>query len=315
MTLPRVDPREPTGELPTLPRRPDTMHKGQAGHVAIIAGSRGMSGAAVLSALGALRGGAGLVRAYCGTSIQPIVAGAEPCLMTAALPETADGLVDGGVVLGQVDLEWPHALAIGPGLGQAPGLRRLLCAVLADGHRLPLVIDADGLNNLAAAATSRDAVRSLWAPRDARGTVITPHPGEMARLRAAARLEPLHGDDDATRLRMAHEYAELSGVTVVLKGHRTVVCDSRAVYVNTTGNPGMATGGMGDVLTGLIAALLGQGLDAFDAARLGVHVHGLAADHCAKEIGTIGYLARDVADGIPAALVEATRPRIGFAPS
>jgi NAD(P)H-hydrate repair Nnr-like enzyme with NAD(P)H-hydrate dehydratase domain len=165
----------------------------------------------------------------------------------------------------------------------------------------------------------------------------------MARLRKGARLPELVGDSDETRRRIAHEYACLAGVTVVLKGHRTVVCtpatgegggrhespfrpptvvctpaageatDGPALhYINTTGNPGMATGGMGDVLTGLIAALLAQGMSAFDAARLGVFVHGLAADRCAKQIAPIGYLAHDVADALPAALHEASRPRMGF---
>jgi NAD(P)H-hydrate epimerase len=118
--------------------------------------------------------------------------------------------------------------------------------------------------------------------------------------------------DDAARLAAAHEYACFADATVVLKGHRTVVCTAEQAYINTTGNPGMATGGMGDVLTGLIAALLGQGLSAFDAARLAVHAHGLAADRLAKAVAPFGYLAREVADAIPAALADATRPRLGF---
>jgi NAD(P)H-hydrate epimerase len=134
----------------------------------------------------------------------------------------------------------------------------------------------------------------------------------MARLREAAGLPELMGSDDDTRLRIAHEYAQLTGLTVVLKGHRTVVCTPNEAYVNTTGNPGMATGGMGDVLTGLIAALLAQGLNAYDGARLAVHCHGLAADMCAKRIGPVGYLARDVAETLPAALARASNARIGF---
>ena len=134
----------------------------------------------------------------------------------------------------------------------------------------------------------------------------------MARLRKAAGLADLRGDDDNTRLRIAHEYACYAGAAVVLKGHRTVVCTRDRAYVNTTGNPGMATGGMGDVLTGLIAALLGQALDAFDAARLGVYCHGLAADICATRIGPVGYLARDVAEMLPVALARSANARMGF---
>ena len=118
--------------------------------------------------------------------------------------------------------------------------------------------------------------------------------------------------DHDTRLRFAHEYARYAGVTVVLKGHRTVVATADQAYVNTSGNAGMATGGMGDVLTGLIAALIGQRMSAYDAARLGVYVHGLAADQLANRVGPVGYLAREVADAVPAALVSASQPKVGF---
>jgi NAD(P)H-hydrate epimerase len=281
------------------------MHKGQAGRVAIIAGSRGMSGAAVLCGLGALRGGAGLVRVYCPQSIQPIVAASEPCLMTVPLPEDAAGRIASGPAGSKLDLDWPTAVALGPGLGQAAELAQFVRYVLRS-FAGPLVVDADGLNNLAPEGAD------IWKARGSRATVITPHPGEMARLRKGAGLPELVGDSDETRRRIAHEYACLAGITVVLKGHRTVVCTPEQVYINTTGNPGMATGGMGDVLTGLIAALLAQGMSAFDAARLAVYVHGLAADRCAKQIAPIGYLARDVADALPPALHEASRPRMGF---
>lgn len=293
-----------TNEVPVLPTRPPAMHKGQAGRVAIVAGSRGMSGAALLSALGALRGGAGLVRVYCPGSILPIVAAGEPCLMTVPLPEDEAGHValPSTTVL---DLKWADVLAIGPGLGQADSVGDTVARVLAE-FAGPLVVDADGLNTLAPRGPS------VWSARTGRPTIITPHPGEMARLRAGAGLGGMTGDDDATRLQGAHEYAAQTGLTVVLKGHRTVVCTPTDAYVNTTGNAGMATGGMGDVLTGLAAALLAQGLRVFDAARLAVHVHGLAADHCARDVGPVGYLARDVADAVPRALAEASRPRIGF---
>lgn len=303
------DPPSPSDDVPRLPLRPAAMHKGQAGRVAIVAGSRGMSGAAVLAAEGALRGGAGLVRVCCPASILPVVAASEPCLMTVPLAEDRDGRIDGDPAVGQIDLQWPSALAIGPGLGQSPTLAEFSVRVVS-AYRGPVVIDADGLNNLASVAGLDQA---LWRKRNG-ATVITPHPGEMARLRKGAGMRAAEGEDDAGRVAAAHEYACWAGVTVVLKGHQTVVCTPTEVFINTTGNPGMATGGMGDVLTGLIAALAGQGLSGFDAARLGVHVHGLAADHCARHIGSVGYLARDVAEGLPAALSEASRPRIGFMP-
>jgi NAD(P)H-hydrate epimerase len=294
-----------TTEVPDLPPRPPAMHKGQAGRVAIIAGSRGMSGAAVLSGLGALRGGAGLVRVYCPQSVQPIVAASEPCLMTVALPEDCDGrlLLDGAVKA--FDANWADVLAMGPGLGASAQVGDLVAHLLATFDK-PTVVDADGLNNIAGRG------EAVWKARAGRPTVITPHPGEMARLRSGLRLPTFDEQGNEGRLKAAHEYACRARVTVVLKGHRTVVCTPAEAYVNTTGNPGMATGGMGDVLTGLIAALLGQGLPPFDAARLGVHWHGLAADHCQHDIGPVGYLGRDVADALPGALREASQPPIGF---
>jgi hydroxyethylthiazole kinase-like uncharacterized protein yjeF len=295
----------PTTDVPRPAPRPATLHKGQAGHVAIIAGSRGMSGAAVLSALGALRGGAGLTRVYCARSIQPIIAASEPCLMSVPLDEDEEGRLAVRPTDERLDLGWAHAVAIGPGLGQSAQLRDLVTSVIAH-FAGPLLVDADGLNNIAPLGDK------VWAPRAGRSTVITPHPGEMARLRHGVGLPDLHGDDDDTRLRIAHEYAARTGATVVLKGHRTIVCTPSAAYINTTGNPGMAAGGMGDVLTGFIAALLGQRLSPFDAARLGVYCHGLAADHCRHDVGPGGDQAREVADVLPAALAEASRSPIGF---
>jgi NAD(P)H-hydrate epimerase len=297
----------PTSEIPILSPRDDTTHKGQVGRITIVAGSVGMSGAACLAGLGALRGGAGLVRVLTPKSVQPIVAASDPCLMTVPLPETEDGCIQREAPPAAIDdsLKWATVVAIGPGLGQCDGLAQVVRRVL-DRFEGPVVIDADGLNNLASLGPD------VWQARKRRPTVATPHPGELARLSQAARLPDRSGEDDGNRLRAAHAYACRSGVTVVLKGHRTVVCTGSAAYVNTTGNPGMATGGMGDVLTGFIAALLGQGLDAFAAARLGVHCHGLAADLCVKRIGPVGYLARDVAELLPAALAQASGSRMGF---
>jgi NAD(P)H-hydrate epimerase len=224
--------------------------------------------------------------------------------MTVALPEDGEGQA-ARPPTAPFDLSWANVVAIGPGLGQRGRVADVVAEVLA-GFTGPVVVDADGLNTVAPRGGA------VWSTRAGRATVITPHPGEMARLRAGLGLPATPDDDDETRLRIAHEFVTQTGVTVVLKGHRTVVCARDQAYVNTTGNAGMATGGMGDVLTGLIAALLAQGLSAFDAARLGVYAHGLAADQCAREIGAVGFLARDVAEAVPRALQEASRPRIGF---
>lgn len=281
------------------------MHKGQAGRVAIVGGSQGMSGAAILAGLGALRGGAGLVRIYCPASIQPIVAAAEPCFMTVPIVEVGIGRIADTLLADG----WADALAVGPGLGPGDLAVEITRQAVAR-SRGPVVLDADGLTPLAMGGPL--ALGGGGPQQSARPAVITPHPGEMARLRQGAGLALLSGDDDETRIRIAQEYARLSSAVVVLKGYRTVVCASDRAFVNSTGNPGMATGGMGDVLAGLIAALIGQGLSPFDAACLGVHIHGLAADLCAREVGSVGYLAREVADRIPAALQHVRRARIGF---
>jgi len=292
-------------EVPGLPPRADNTHKGQVGRVVVLAGSRGMSGAACLAALGALRGGAGLVRVCTPASVQPIIAASEPCLMSVPLAEDARGrLAAAAAVEISESLKWADVAAVGPGLGQTGEIAGLVASVLTrfDG---PVVLDADGLNSIA-------TVANWWKPRAGRPTVLTPHPGEMARLRAGAGLADHPISTDEERREAAVEFSRLSGAVVVLKGHRTVVAAESVAYVNTSGNAGMATGGMGDVLTGFIAALLGQGIPPFDAARLGAYAHGVAADLCAERIGPIGYLARDVAELLPAALAQASRPRIGY---
>lgn len=303
-------------EVPRLPQRPADFHKGQAGHVALLAGSRGMSGAAVLCGVGALRGGAGLVRVHCPGSILPLVAQANPCLMTVPLPEDESGrLRDAARLKELVTWDWASAVGIGPGLGQSDEVRECVLAALETAD-CPVVVDADGLNHLSGitldAGKRRAAPLDWWSARRGRVTVVTPHPGEMARLRAAARLAERKGSGDDERLTTAYEYAALTGTVVVLKGRRTVVAAAERAYVNNTGNPGMATGGMGDVLTGLISALVAQGMEACEAACLGVWLHGRAADLLSRQLGPIGYLAHEVADMLPAALAEAAREPIGF---
>jgi NAD(P)H-hydrate epimerase len=275
--------------LPGLPPRPADSHKGTFGRVLIVAGSRGMSGAAVLCGGAALRGGAGLVYVAVPVEVQPLVAGANPCYLTAALPQDEDGQLSDRAEADLLTLAASKdVVALGPGLGQGPALTALVASVVGR-VQAPLLLDADGLNAL---APQPERLRGRPGP-----TILTPHPGEFARLL---------GTDVAAvqgrRQELAARFAAEHGVVLVLKGHRTVVTDGRRLYHNTTGNPGLATGGTGDVLTGLIAALLGQGLEPFAAAQLGVHLHGLAGDLARDELGEVSLIASDLLHYLPRAI-------------
>ncbi len=275
--------------LPSLPPRPADSNKGSFGRILIVAGSRGMSGAAVLCASSALRGGAGLVKAAVPAEILPIVAGGQPCCITAALPHDADGRISAQALPLLLSLAEAHdVVAVGPGLDRSAELTGLLAELVANIAR-PMVIDADGLNAFAGQPAK---LHGRTAPR-----IITPHPGEFARL-----LQTDVKTVQAQRRDLAVEFALKQNLIVVLKGHGTIVTDGRRVFVNTTGNPGMATGGTGDVLTGLIAALLGQHLAPFEAAQLGVFVHGLAGDLARDQIGEVSLIATDLLDFLPPAL-------------
>jgi len=269
----------PEHELPCLPaRRPDA-HKGDFGLATIVGGSRGMAGAAALAGMAALRGGAGLVRVAVPGGCLDTVAGFEPSYMTVPLPEDDAGRIAAGAFDRIAELIEPaSALACGPGLGRSTDLDQLVVRLYREVAK-PMVFDADALNALAAAP---DALAQPGGPR-----ILTPHPGEFARL-IGRKL------DAEARLEAAVELANRCGVVVVLKGHATMVTDGRRRAINATGNPGMATGGAGDVLTGLIVALVCQRFAPFDAARLGVHLHGLAGDLAAEEMGQISLIAGDL---------------------
>jgi NAD(P)H-hydrate epimerase len=276
------------------PRNPDT-HKGDYGRVLIVAGSRGKTGAAHLAAIGALRSGAGLVTVATPSGCLPIVASMAPEYMTEAIDENPDGLDADGVD----DLleSARDVLALGPGLGQAPGTRAFIQA-LVDRATLPLVIDADGLN---AFAGEPDRL----AGREGRDVIITPHPGEMARL-VGMSIEDVQGN----RLEVARTFATTHHVYVVLKGHRTLIATpDGAVFINPTGNPGMASGGTGDVLSGMLAAWLAQLLDAEAACKLAVYLHGMAGDLAEADEGEIGMTAGDLAGHISDAILELTARR------
>lgn len=270
-----------------LPKRPADAHKGTFGRVAVIAGSTGMSGAACLAATAALRSGAGLVTAAVPESIQQIVATYEPSYMTLALPCGEDGRLSASAADDILELVAKQdGVAIGPGLGQEPAVRSLIRSVI--GHtEVPLVLDADALNVVA-----RDRLSlARSAP-----TIITPHPGEFSRLSGRST-----SDIRSSRESLSTKYAAENGIVVVLKGAGTVVTDGSQTSVNATGNPGMATGGAGDVLTGVIVALCGQGCSAWEAAVMGVHAHGLAGDLCAAERSARGMIASDLLEYLPAA--------------
>jgi NAD(P)H-hydrate epimerase len=274
--------------LPVLPPRPADSNKGDFGRVLVVAGSRGMSGAAILCASAALRGGAGLVRLAVPQEIVPIVASANPCYMTASLPQDEQGRIAARAEAELLALARANdVVALGPGLGQSPHLAGLAAALITQ-TRVPLVIDADGLNNL---RDRTDLLRGRPAP-----LVLTPHPGEFARL-----LRSDVATVQAARRDLAVRFAAEHGVVLLLKGHGTLVTDGRRVYTNRTGNPGLATGGTGDVLTGLVAALLGQGLEPFAAAQLGAYLHGLAGDLARDQLGEVSLIAIDLLDYLPQA--------------
>ena len=284
-------------QLPSPPSRPSEAHKGTFGRVLILGGSRGMSGAACLAGLGALRGGAGLVYLAVPWGIVPIVAAVEPSYLTVPLPEDSEGRLSMAAQDELADVIPKNtALAIGPGWGLSDDLLRL-AKWLFTTVELPMVVDADALNALS--QMPEVLPQHPANPDRSASRILTPHPGEFARLL---------GVDVAVvqknREEFAIEFAKQNGVVLLLKGRGTIITDGKRLAVNTSGNSGMATGGSGDVLTGLIAALLAQGLPAFDAAQLAAHLHGLAGDLAAEELSKPGMIASDLPGYLPKAWQE-----------
>jgi len=286
--------------IPRLKPRAVDAHKGDLGKVLIIAGSMGMSGAAALAGRAALRAGAGLVRVATPKSVLPIVASIEPSFTTIALPEDSCGRISAKAINTILNtISENDAVAFGPGIGVSGAIKAVLGALLQQ-ENLRLLIDADGLNNLAALKS--------WPSKLKAKLILTPHPGEMNRLWSALFRDQLPAD----RQKQAVQLAQQTGTTVVLKGAGTVVSDlstslkagGQKVYVNKTGNPGMATAGSGDVLTGVITALMGQGLSNFDAAVLGVYIHGLAGDIAAEKIGQVSLIATDIIEALGEAFMR-----------
>ncbi|MBX3413634.1 MAG: NAD(P)H-hydrate dehydratase [Pirellulales bacterium] len=277
-----------------LPRGPES-HKGTFGTALLVGGSREMSGAISLAGMSALRGGAGLVRLAVPDVALTSIAAHEPSYMTAALESDAAGRIAGGEAVHRRLIELSEsatALAVGPGLGRSAELSALVVALYGELTQ-PAVFDADALNAL---AEQPQVLAQHAGPR-----IVTPHPGEFSRL-VALDTPTVQG----RREELAAALARDNACIVVLKGHRTFVTDGVRGWTNSTGNPGMATGGTGDVLTGLITALLCQELSPYDAARLGVYLHGLAGDLAAKELGEVSLIASDLVRHLSRAFLRHT---------
>ena len=287
-------------EFHGLPQRRADSHKGDYGRLLFIGGSCTMPGAIALSAMASLRSGAGLVTIATAATVHSIVAGFDPCVMTIPLrccangkiAEDVDSLAEAAGPLEQYD-----AIVVGPGLGKSAELARLVAQLYKTIHG-PLIVDADGLNLL---ASDSGGLPVSSGPR-----VLTPHAGEFARL-----LENNHQRVDVDKIHTRNDFeqaaVELAGESqtiIALKGNVTFVTDGSMKWQNKTGNAGMATAGSGDVLTGVIAALIGQGMPVCDAVRYGVQVHGCAGDLAAAELGMVSMTALDIVDFLSAAFQQ-----------
>lgn len=266
--------------LSILPDRAADAHKGDFGKILLLCGSKGYTGAAYLAAMGALRSGAGLVFLGVPESIYAIEAIKLNEAIVFSLPEE-DGKLSADAVPAILErLTKMDAVLIGPGLGQSAGVFEVVKVVLEQAQ-CPVLLDADGINLIAA---HKDIVRGRTAP-----TILTPHAGEFVRL----------GGNPEERTVAAEAMAKDLGCILLLKGHHTVITDGGTTYINTTGNPGMAVGGSGDMLAGIVTALLGQGIAPLEAAVCGAWLHGAAGDICAAEIGQYGMLPTDMLNVLP----------------
>jgi len=267
-------------------RLPDA-HKGTTGHVLVVSGSVGKTGAAAMTAMSAMRAGAGLVTLAIPESLNPVLETQVLEAMTYLLPETENGIIGESAFNKIMDLlAGKKCLAIGPGLGQTAETKKLVHRIIKESP-VTIVIDADGLNNIAG---STEILKKAKAP-----VILTPHPGEMARL-----IDSTTGSVQKDRIACARKFAKKFNVHIILKGVKTIIAHPDGnIFINPTGNPGMASGGMGDVLTGIIAGLVAQGFSPESAAHTGVYLHGAAADRLAEKIGPFGYLATEVMNAIP----------------
>lgn len=273
-----------------IPSRPEESHKGSFGHVLVIAGSIGKGGAAAMTALACLRSGAGLVSLAVPESVQPIVAAKVTEVMTSPLAETAEKSIALSAMEEIVGLARDkEVVAIGPGLTTHKETTEMIRQLISE-IMVPIVVDADAINALEG---HLDVLRDRKFP-----TILTPHPKEMERL-----IGKSSADVQRDRIGMARSFAMAHGVYLVLKGAHTVIAEpSGGAHISPTGNPGMATAGTGDALTGIIAGLIAQKMDISAAVQLGVYLHGLAGDMAAKEVGMVGMIAGDLISRIPATI-------------
>lgn len=279
-----------------IPRRSRDSHKGTFGTVLVVGGSEGMIGAPTLAGLSALRGGAGLVQLAVPRPIQQTVASLCPCATSIALDVEDNGITPRGIAQVLEAAGSADVLVVGPGLGQSPAGQQLLRGIIA--QDIPAVIDADGLNHLARI--------HQWPMLRRCPLILTPHPGEFARLTDAP-IGEIQADREGRAVEAVQQWQANDGspeLLLVLKGAGTVVADGEQLYVNDTGNPGMATGGTGDVLAGLSAAMTLQGLPRFEAVCNAVYVHGLAGDHAARQLTEQALMASDLLEFLPEALAE-----------
>ncbi len=285
-TVPHIEPRNRDG------------HKGDFGRVLIVGGSRGMIGAVALAANAAFRGGAGLVTFAAPQTVQLTIAGLCPCATSVPLKTDADGQFSADAVDQVTDLaESADILAIGPGLGRGPAQTELVRAAI--GQQKPLVLDADGLNAL--------ADLDQWQLGRSCPLILTPHPGEFSRLTGKS-VSAIQADRQGSAVAAVNKWTTDAKcdlpLVCLLKGAGTVVTDGPRLYINDTGNPGMACGGSGDVLTGLVAALMGQKMSPFKATVLAANRHGRAGDLAAAQLGEVSMMAWDILEYLPAALKE-----------
>jgi hydroxyethylthiazole kinase-like uncharacterized protein yjeF len=294
-----TSPNNSSPVLPPLPRRKSDANKGDCGKLLIVGGSRGMAGAVCLAARAAGRSGAGLVKVAVPEPIWDLVATKLDEALTAGWPATrGGGFSEKALDPLMESAAWSDVVVFGPGLGTDP---QTVAVVREAVRRItkPLVLDADGLNAFAGRSDQLAQAQELLKDR---ALVLTPHPGEMARL-----LGKTIKDVQSDRKGAARTCAQSSKAVVLLKGASTIVTDARRWYVNRTGNPGMATGGSGDVLAGLLGALIGQGVSAYEATCLAAHLHGLAGDLAAKRLTEWSLVAGDLIDELPNAFYAYAR--------
>ena len=277
---------------PILSRRDIRGHKGSYGRLGVVAGSKGMSGSNYLASMAGLRTGSGLVYSIVPNCLLDIMSIKLIEAIVVAL-EDEEGYFSEASINSLADrLKLYDSLVLGPGLGYKQGIFKFVDYIV-ENYEKTLLIDADGLNILGYGLDILDKRKNK--------TIITPHPGEFSRL-----MGKNIKDIEKNRVRYSIEFARKYKVIVVLKGYRTVVTDGERVYINRTGNPGMATAGSGDLLSGIIGSLLSQGIEAYKAASYGVYIHGLAGDIARDELGEYGMIARDILERIPRAIELST---------